>query len=265
MTLDFASPGVKPRPKPQGKHKVLPPVDEDQTVRYIAQLLASTGRFTRTPSDFRNESEGIASILHPYGIRRTAVRMALGLTHTKGGTRRGTAHVPNARLAEHGASTEGTVREVRDAEVFFRAAYIANAAQRMQRAMNEGATQREALRREAPYYAQHEQARAGRLRAAAQVQTAAKVVGWPDERGTLVGWYLNPLLHNEVECKVANGNNFYAEEGTVIGLPGSVHNRCGCYAGPPISGAGLVNDALANVVKLSRSKPKFKLREGRTA
>lgn len=263
--IDLASPGVNRRERPVVKHVVPIPVDADSTVRHIAKVLLASARFERVPSDYRVEVDALTHLLKPYNIGPDAIRMALGLTHTEGGSRRGTAHLPNARLAEHGARLDTQVRKVRDNEVYFRSAYVANAAHRMQRAMNAGATQTEALRREAPYYRAHEEARKGRLSAVAQVQRAADMFGWADDRGKLVGWYMNPLLKNEVECITANGHNFYAEEGTVIGLPGSVHNRCGCYAGPPIEGATLVNEALHNVVKFQRSRPKFKLKERRTA
>lgn len=257
--------GVKRRERPVVKHAVPAPIDHDTTVRHIAAILSASSRFKRLHGDFGQEVEGLTHYLAPYGIRPRAIRLALGLAYKEGGGQKGTSHVPNARLAEHGATLTDEVRAVRDHEVYFRAAYLANAAQRMQTAMNHGTTEREALRREAPYYRAHEEARRGRLRAVAQVQRAAKMYGQPGDRGTLVGWYLNPLLKNEVECIAANGHNFYAEEGTVIGLPGSVHNRCGCYAGPPHSGASMVNDALANVVKFQRSRPKFKLKTRRTA
>ena len=265
--LDLANrdPAVNgPAPRPVERHVVPLPVDSDQTVRSISRLLLASSRLHRVPSDNRNEVEGLRHLLSPYGIKTRAIRMALGLTHTEGGYRRGTAHAPNARLGEHGKLT-GQVREVRDAEVYFRAAYLANAAQRIQRSLNAGLSERDAMRREAPFYRMHEEARRGRLDAATQVQHAAKVFGQRNERGTLLGWYLNPLLHNEAECIRANGHNFYAEEGTVIGLPGSVHNRCGCYAGPPIAGASLVNDVMANLVRFERSRPKFKLKASRTA
>lgn len=253
------------RERPVVKHPVPPPIDADATVRHIAEVLKVSSRFHRVPSDFPTEVSGVAHLLAPYGIRERAVRMALGLTHKEGGGRRGTAHVPNARLAEHGATLEGQVLKVRDHDIYFRAAYVANAAKRLQASLNAGKTEVQALNAEAMNYRKHEDARRGRLRAAAQVQTAADMYGIPDERGTLVGWNLNPLLKNEVECITANGHNFYAEEGTVIGLPGSVHNKCGCYAGPPYEGATLVNDAMKNVVKFQRSKPKFKLKASRTA
>jgi hypothetical protein len=75
---------------------------------------------------------------------------------------------------------------------------------------------------------------------------------------------LNPLLNNEAECIAANGHNFYAEHGTVIGLPGSVHNRCGCYAGPPWTGAAMVDDVFRNLTALKpKVHAKFKLKERR--
>lgn len=251
--------GVKRRERPVVKHTVPPPIDRDATVQHIAAILSSSSRFKRLHGDFGQEVEGLSHYLAPYGIRPRAIRMALGLTYKEGGGQRGTAHVPNARLAEHRATLTDQVREVRDREVYFRAAYLANAAQRIQTSLNHGATEVQALRSEAPYYRAHEEARRGRLLAVAQVHRASTLYG------PLLGWYLNPLLKNEVECITANGHNFYAEEGTVIGLPGSVHNRCGCYAGPPHSGASLVNEALANVVKFGRSRPKFKLKMRRTA
>lgn len=263
-SLDLASPGVKRRERAVEKHAVHLPVDSDQTVRTIAKVLSVSSRLPRVGSDFKAEAEGLELLLEEYGIHGRAIRMALGLAHHEGGGRKGTAHVPNARLAEHGATLDERVREVRDSEVYYRAAYLANAAKRIQTSLNGGASPKDAMRREAPYYRAHEEARRGRLRAVAQVQTAARTYGEEDDRGTLVGWYLNPLLKNEVECITANGHNFYAEEGTVIGLPGSVHNRCGCYAGPPHEGATLVNDAMKNVVAFRRTRPKFKLRS-RTA
>lgn len=253
------------RPRPVVKHVVPAPVDEDSTVRAIASVLRVSARFRRTSGDFGTEVAGLEHLLAPYGIKRTAIRMALGLTHTEGGSAHGTAHLPNARLAYNGATLDDRIREVRDYDLYFRAAYLANAAHRIQRDLNQGATEAQALNREATYYRAHENARKGRLEAVAQVQTAARHWGMKDERGTLLGWYLDPLLKNEVECITANGHNFYAEEGTVIGLPGSVHNNCGCYAGTPHWGAEMVNDVMKNVVALHRSRPKFKLKERRTA
>lgn len=260
--IDLARPV---RVRPEVKHVVPPPVDSDATVRAIADILASSARFERLPGDFGQEVAGLEHLLAPYGIKRTAIRMALGLAYKEGGGQRGTAHTPNAILRHHHVTLTGQIRKVRDSEVFYRAAYLANAAHRLQRAMNGGANQRAALRQERVYYRMHEEARRGRLKAVAQVERAGQMFGEWNGTGTLLGWYLNPLLHNEVECITANGNNFYMEAGTVIGLPGSVHNRCGCYAGPPHQGAPLVDDVLKNVVAFKRSRPRFKLKERHTA
>lgn len=258
--LDFAVPGERLKRKVQPKR---PNLDVDSTVRSIARVLLQAHRLERVGSDIKRERVGLIALLKPYGIKPTAIRMALGLTHFEGGSRKGTAHSPNARLKGHNATLTGDVLRYRDAEVYYRAAYVANAAQRIQRSLDSGATEQEALRREAPHYQSHEHARKGRLESAAQVQTAARIFGWPQERGHLVGWYLNPLLNNEAECIAASGHNFYAEEGTVIGLPGSVHNNCGCYAGPPWAGSSLVNDVFKNMRALHRggSSAKFQVKK----
>lgn len=261
--IDLASPVRLERPT---ERFLLPvPVDSDLTVRSIAAVLSASARFKRLHGDFGQEVTALAHLLQPYGIHTQAVRMALSLTHQAGGRARGTAHIPNARLAYNGATLDDSIRTVRDFDIYFRSAYLANAAQRMQKTMDEGGSPSDALRREAGYYKAHENARKGRLEAVAQVQTAARHYGERDEKGTLLGWYLDPLLHNDVECITANGHNFYAEEGTVIGLPGSVHNNCGCYAGTPHWGATLVNDVFHNVTRLPRTRPTFKLKGRHTA
>jgi hypothetical protein len=178
--------------------------------------------------------------------------------------KQGTAHRPNAILALHGARLGPDIVKVKDRDLHFRAAYVCNAALRVQRHMDDGESLTEALSDERRFFAMHEQARKGRLKSAAQVQTAAQFFGREEHDGTLVGWYLNPLLNNEAECIAANGHNFYAEHGTVIGLPGSVHNGCGCYAGPPWEGAAMVDEVFRNLTALKPvSHAKFKLKERR--
>lgn len=248
--------------KPERRHAVAPPVSSDATVRAIAKVLLSSRRVRSLSVDIDYEVAGLTALLEPWGIRSDAVRMAIGLAYTKGGYAKGTQHSPNARHDIYGEH-EGQVLRVRDNEIYTRAAYIANAAKRISRDLDAGRSPREAVRHEAPYYRSHERARRGRLNAAAQVEYAAQHYGIADERGTLLGWHLNPLLNNEAECIAASGHNFYVEEGTIIGLPGSVHNNCGCYAGPVWQGAELVNEAVGNVVVLRRSRPKFKLKNGK--
>lgn len=242
---------------------VLPPVDSDETIRAIAKVLKRAQGYKTLPGEVRAQVAGLTELLAPWGIREESVRLALSLVQTKGGYARGTKHVPNSRLV-YGATNEGIVTEARDTEVYMRAAYLANSAKRIQRDMRAGKTREEALRHEAPYYRAHERARKQRLEAAAQIQVSAKSYGYQDEDGTVwLGWYHNPFLNNDPECLAASGHNFDAAKGTVIGWPGSVHPNCGCYAGPYVAGAGTVNDAVANLIRVRRLKPQFKLKSGR--
>lgn len=147
-------------------------------------------------------------------------------------------------------------RSVARKEIFYRAAYLLNAAHRVEKDTRGGENLQEAVRDELPNFRLHEAARAARL------QNAVGIAWRSNRFGRLLGWYLNPLLDNERECITASGHNFYADEGTVIGYPGAVHPRCGCNAGPPIAGAGLVNDALAADRAVIFGKPRrYRLRQ----
>jgi hypothetical protein len=236
-------------PRPQEKHVQPPPVESDQTVRQIADLLIAATTVGAAVT-------GLVSLLAVYGIHRAAIEAVFSML---GG---GTNHTPNARLVKYGVPNTGQITAVKRREVFYRAAYVANAAKRVQHELDRGSTPKQAVDVERRFFVAHEEARKGRLDAAAQAEYAAAAFGWVQDDGKrLVGWYLNPLLNNEVECKAANGNNFLVEDGTIIGLPGAVHARCGCYTGPPHSGAAMVNDAVRKVVILKqRQRPKFKLR-----
>lgn len=176
---------------------------------------------------------------------------------------RGTVTRPNARLYGHRLTL--AIRAERDREALYRGAYALKAAERLQAAVDAGMPLRDALVQEKRFHDMHERARQGRLDAVTEAQRAGAWFGQEVQvRGAtrhLVGWYINPLLHNDPECLTANRHNFYAEEGTLIGWPGAVHLNCGCYAGEPIPGAGMVNDALRGVVSLPHvgSKPTYTL------
>lgn len=241
--MDFAA---QPKPDKSVVHTVLPAPQSDATVRSIAQVLMFS--YDQKAKTLTHQVAAISHILEPYGITPDSVLPALGLAN------RGTRARPNSRLAANGLqAASDSVKRVAADDLYYRAAYVMNASKRIQQSLNAGLSQRKALAKEYPNMQLHEQARKGRLNAAASVSKAA------GQFGPLLGWYLNPLLNNESECITANGHNFYAEEGTVIGLPGSVHNKCGCKAGPPIPGAALVNDVMGNVIQFGKIK-KFKLR-----
>lgn len=225
----------------------------DATTQKVVAVLAAGYAVDKT-------AHLLAGVLSPLGITTTAVVAALQLAGD------GTAHKPNARLAGHGLASGVKLRGVRQQELAFRAAYIVNAARRIQADLRSGKSLRDALAAERVNFERHESARKGRLDAAAQVQRSA------NEFGPLLGWYLNPLLNNEPECEAANGHNFYADEGTIIGYPGSVHPNCGCVAGPPHPGARLVDEAVGfahaslafethSDIELARYRAKFTARE----
>lgn len=222
----------------QTVHEVAPPPEDDAIVAAIITVLLAGYAAKRTLF-------ALTDILAPFGITQEAISAAFVLS------KRGTVALPNApRDIAPGIKLRGE----RTKEVAFRAAYIMNASKRIQADLSKHKPIKVALAEESLNYRRHESARKGRLSAAARVQESA------DRFGPLLGWYLNPLLNNEIECITANGHNFYADEGTLIGLPGAVHPNCGCKAGPPIAGAGLVNDAVSAIIRHVPAKRLVRLR-----
>lgn len=233
MPLDLAVPYGKPLPAEQ-THTVQPPPQNDEIVRQVAEILATGAAITTLAA-------GISALLPD--IETSVLLASLGLVNS------GTAHTPNNRPSAVGLPHSGSAMQVaRGQELYFRAAYLVRAARRMQEDIAEGKPIRTALAQESLHYRQHEAARKGRLNSVAKASKAAEMYG------DLLGWYLNPLLNNEIECIHADGNNFSAAEGTVIGYPGAVHPNCGCAAGPPIEGAGMVNDAVASILRTPGGK-----------
>jgi hypothetical protein len=216
--------------QPANTHAVQPPPQTSTLVRNVAIILASYASIAAM-------AEGIEVLT---GASRSVLVAAIGLTQ------RGSAARPRPRMAAHGlhyaSESAQLARDAADDDLYFRAAYVLSATQRMQEAIGGGKTLPEAVADEARWQAAHEAARRGRLDAAAKVAAAAT------KHGNLLGWYLDPDLNNEIECILASGNNFYADRGTVIGLPGSVHPRCGCHAGAPHEAGGMVDDAVAPVL-----------------
>lgn len=190
-------------------------------------------------------TQAVARVLEqgsPLGLTSRAIRHVLSLpglpvTAALGLVRQGTVHRPNARLrGTEGARTHGVVRQVRDNELYFRAAYVVASARRLHASLDAGLTLKQAMAQERPFTRAHEQARRNRLEISTQIQKLAKL------HGPLLGWYRDALSNSETECYDADGHNFVASEGTVIGFPGSVHPHCHCVAGPPHDGGGMVND-----------------------
>jgi Papain fold toxin 1, glutamine deamidase len=244
-------------PKPRQPEEIPPPPEQDHTVAKVAAILLAGYAVLKT-------AELIAGVLSlPLDVVQAAYGLANGARH-KPVLRRADRGVVrfdlDGNLTDGGEVKSRPMVEVNDRELFFRAAYIVNASKRLaNRAPDESLV--EALGSERRYFHQHRAAQKARGEAAAQVQTAANIYGQPDEHGILVGWYRNPLLKNDLECRLADGHNFYAEQGTAIGWPGAVHSGCGCVAGTPHAGAGLVDDALKGYYRVRGvTKPMFAVR-----
>lgn len=202
--------------------KLVEPIPHDAATEAVVKILQRGSPLGLTARAVR----------HVLGVSTLSVTAALGLAGS------GTVHRPNARLqGVEGARTHGVVREVRDAELYYRAAYVVAASQRLNADLKKRLPLRQALAKEKIYQRQHEKARRNRQETATQIQALAK------RHGELLGWYRDPASeHSESECRDADGHNFLAAEGTVIGFPGSVHPHCHCVAGPPHIGGGMVND-----------------------
>lgn len=240
VDIDLASANAQRKPKPQQQVQAQPPPQTTQTgtaVAAVAAILLAGGAASAI-------EDKVHGVLSRWRIDKATVHEVMKIV------RQGTAHVPRASGDQH-------VINVRTYDLYYRAAYICNAAFRLMKG--------ESPAEERRYFAQHEAARKHRLAAAQQVETAAAFFGQPVEGGTMLGWYLNPLLNNEAECIAANGHNFLAEKGTLIGYPGAVHTGCGCYAGPPHTAAAMVDEVLGNVRALHpvTSRAKFRLRESK--
>lgn len=230
-------------------HTVVPPPQNDPTVRQVADVLVLGGSiFALTAA--------LLVILRARGIGRQAVMAALGLTADHTNPR------PNARLKGAGLARGGLgariSRSVADVESYYRAAYVIAAAARIQAAIDAGQPVTVAVDLEKHNAAAHAAARKRRLDAASRVGKSAELYG------PLLGWNLDPTLNNEIECITADGNNFYADQPPLIGYPGLVHDRCGCYPGPPHEGGGMVDAATRGVIRFGSAR-KVKLRAVKSA
>lgn len=173
--------------------------------------------------------------------------------------KRGTKTRPNARL--HGSDLTLSLRKERDREALYRGAYLLKAANRVQEKIEAGQPLSKAMADERRFFKQHELARKRRLDSSVLAHKVGQRFGEDVGGQTLIGWYLNPYLNNDEECLKANGHNFFAELGTIIGFPGAVHLNCGCYAGPPIEGAAMVDDVLRGLATIEHAKkPTLKLK-----
>ena len=124
------------------------------------------------------------------------------------------------------------------------ALYLVAAAERLAEAADEGdEALQKAIRDEERYFALHKVAEERRMRAAAGVDTEARLNedrGQEDDLAGLLSWRAVLDRRTTPECRAANGWNFKADRMPAIGWPGAVHVHCRCTSGPAIPGAPLL-------------------------
>jgi hypothetical protein len=201
------------------KHVVQAPPQDDPTTSAVARVLEAAATYEAAVM-------GIRVVLAPFKVSADAIAAAVRLSGRR------TKSTPRQR------GVGGIARRAARQELYYRAAYVIRATARIQASLDSGLTLREAVAKERRFHLQHEAARRTRLEATKRDIRNLELFG------PVLGWYLNPLLNNEGECIAANGHNYDAVEGTVIGRPGAVHSGCGCTSGPPHEGAGWVDDAV---------------------
>lgn len=118
----------------------------------------------------------------------------------------------------------------------YAATYLASALERLRKGGQD------AMRREKTYLAAHVAAQKKRDIARVQSQRQAR------KSGRLIGWYTSEDDKTTPDCRAADGCNFYANQGTVIGFPGAAHPNCRCRPGPPHEGGRMVNEAVRAAV-----------------
>jgi hypothetical protein len=235
--IDLAAPYITTgTPDLTTQEQIQPPPSESDLNQRVAEILVAGGTVAAI-------ALAIHALIPDLGIEVPAIVAALNFT----AGRKGNPHIVRANYAAegvHGFSSGGKVmRAAANEELYYRAAYIINAARRIQKSINNGMKIKDALAAERSNYELHTQARAARQAAAGRVALAASLFG------DTLGWYINPLLNNERACIAANGHNFRADTIPHIGWPGMVHPKCGCKPGPPIEGAGSVDDATDGAFK----------------
>ena len=173
------------------------------------------------------------------GIR--TVLMGLGLSteiaHALANLASSKTDFPNFDVGEIGPMQKLERRQ----SLAWRALYVIAAAERLHDAQDF----ERAFQREHSYFLRHLAAEERRLRAAALVDVASRLLDdRTEEQETskvpLLGWRSVIDQRTTPECKWANGQNFRADRIPVIGLPGAVHPRCRCTSGPPVEGAPLL-------------------------
>lgn len=217
-------------PEPHG-HDYQPPPQESDLVRQVAALLTAGAVGALLTG-------AILRLLAPFGVGIRAVTLALRLVQ------RGTQTKP--RMIGQAAP----VRAQQDEEMYYRAAYLIEAAKRMQATLTANRdlpideASQAAIERERRFLAMHEAARKLRMAAAVAVAQVSREVG-----GVLLGWWASPDDRTTPECRAAGGHNFRVDQRPLIGWPGQPHGgTCRCVAGAPFYDAITVDEATRHLI-----------------
>ena len=121
-------------------------------------------------------------------------------------------------------SAQGVVAEMLPQ---YRAAFIVHSVVRVNSAVRRREPLSAAMTRERRFLQQHLVATKRRVAVAKAVDKVAA------STRRKVGWYATLDNRTSLECRAANGKNFYADRMPTIGYPGAVHPSCRCRPGVP--------------------------------
>lgn len=238
-----------PSPRAAETHPAEPTPDQGDD----SDLIAAVAAILLVGAAVMLTAAALAALLRRRGRRIDRSVLVIVLTLTDRGTK------PQPRMR----GRSDVARGQRQVEAHYRAAYLLNAAGRIQAAVDAAVaaaersaatagaelgeaarrraaenTIREATRRERPYWQAHERARRRRMDAALEVADAA------DLYGPSLGWHTHMDDRTTPECRAAGGHNFRVDVPPVIGWPGTLHGgTCRCEPGPPFPGARTVDEA----------------------
>lgn len=176
--------------------------------------------------------QAIQALLAPLNLAQEAVEAAVKMALRVGPLTIDPTGIP-ASPVKGGERPGEALRNTRETEVFYRSAYLLNAAKRIDRQMRVKGL-RTAVKDERRFYKQHRDAQSRRTEAARVVDVAAQAFG------PTLGWYAKNDGRTSAECKAAHGKNFPVGRRPAIGYPGTVHPHCRCAPGAPFEGAGML-------------------------
>lgn len=133
--------------------------------------------------------------------------------------------------APHGLARAGYAREYLN-----RARYLRAAFKRGAEAYRDGDHSKRGVwwQKERYWHGLHVEAMRARERARVAADREARL--W----GAILGWYGIDDASTTLDCREVLGKNFDVRRPPARGIPGTVHGKCRCWAGPPHAGAEVI-------------------------